>query len=440
MTQLDKKATIIIVGSGTFGCSTALYLARQGYSNVTCLDKYGLPSPISAGNDINKVVDYTDDPENETPDMRIAREAVELWKSDPVFRDYYHDVGVILAAVSDEPLKSTEAFNREQKLKGRRTYEYLSSPEDFKKLIPGLTGPLKGWRGYYLDREGGWAHARKAMESAAAEAARLGVNFVSGANGEVKELAIDNSTGKCIGVVTASGNTITADRIIVSAGANAALIADFKGQLQAKCFTLAHIKLTEEENKLIKDTPVLFNYERGFFFEADEEKSEMKICNEFPGYTNLDENGESVPVARHEIPLEAEQGIRDLLRETIPELADKPFVKARICWCTDSPDRNLILTTHPEHDNVVLASGDSGKSYMLIPIIGKYISAIAIGGNEALSEGDRECFRWRPETSKLRDDTQHRWGGKGVVTDLKDIDEWTNIGWDQDELLDKTKY
>jgi sarcosine oxidase/L-pipecolate oxidase len=53
----DFDSSILIVGAGTWGCSTALHLARRGYKNVTVFDPYELPSPISAGNDVNKIVE-----------------------------------------------------------------------------------------------------------------------------------------------------------------------------------------------------------------------------------------------------------------------------------------------------------------------------------------------------------------------------------------------
>lgn len=54
---LRKDSTILVIGGGTWGASTALHLARRGYSNVTVLDPYAYPSPISAGNDVNKIVE-----------------------------------------------------------------------------------------------------------------------------------------------------------------------------------------------------------------------------------------------------------------------------------------------------------------------------------------------------------------------------------------------
>lgn len=54
---LKLSSPILIIGGGTWGISTALHLARRGYNNVSVLDSYPIPSAISAGNDINKIVE-----------------------------------------------------------------------------------------------------------------------------------------------------------------------------------------------------------------------------------------------------------------------------------------------------------------------------------------------------------------------------------------------
>jgi sarcosine oxidase/L-pipecolate oxidase len=54
---VSKDSPIAIVGGGTWGCSTALHLARRGYTRVTVFDPFPIPSAISAGNDINKVLE-----------------------------------------------------------------------------------------------------------------------------------------------------------------------------------------------------------------------------------------------------------------------------------------------------------------------------------------------------------------------------------------------
>lgn len=57
--QVTTDSTILIIGAGTWGCSTALHLARRGYKHITVLDPYPVPSPIAAGNDINKISEHS---------------------------------------------------------------------------------------------------------------------------------------------------------------------------------------------------------------------------------------------------------------------------------------------------------------------------------------------------------------------------------------------
>lgn len=58
----SKNTSFLIVGAGTIGLSTALHLTQQGYKYVTVIDRDAVPSPYSAGNDLNKIVraDYED--------------------------------------------------------------------------------------------------------------------------------------------------------------------------------------------------------------------------------------------------------------------------------------------------------------------------------------------------------------------------------------------
>lgn len=54
---IAKSDSILIVGAGAFGLSTALHLSQAGYTNVTVLDKdKQVPSGWSAANDVNKIL------------------------------------------------------------------------------------------------------------------------------------------------------------------------------------------------------------------------------------------------------------------------------------------------------------------------------------------------------------------------------------------------
>lgn len=93
--MLSKSESIIVVGAGTFGLSTAWHLARAGYTDVTVIDRHDAPSIASAGYDLNKIfrTEYA-----EEAYTRLAKEAREVWLNEPVLRGCYHESGCTLRA------------------------------------------------------------------------------------------------------------------------------------------------------------------------------------------------------------------------------------------------------------------------------------------------------------------------------------------------------
>lgn len=74
---MDIKTKFLIIGAGTFGLSTALELLGKGETDITLLDVFDLPSPISAGNDVNKIFQSSLSDEE---DLRLALESLEMWR------------------------------------------------------------------------------------------------------------------------------------------------------------------------------------------------------------------------------------------------------------------------------------------------------------------------------------------------------------------------
>lgn len=102
MTLASKDSKILIVGGGgNIGSSTALHLARKGYTDVRLLDIYQNPSLNSAGNDNNKVSRQSTastDGQMAGDDSagiwgQLGTEAWRMWTTDPVFKDHAHEVG-----------------------------------------------------------------------------------------------------------------------------------------------------------------------------------------------------------------------------------------------------------------------------------------------------------------------------------------------------------
>lgn len=446
---LAPSSAIIIVGGGTWAISTSLQLARRGYNNVTILDLYPVPSPISAGNDVNKIMEQgksrfdksfryrTDNTigsltdvadENDDVTQELLDLAHKAWTEDPVYKPYYHETGYIVAANTPEGIAHLHKREQPDKKAG---FQNLNSAEDFRNTMPKgvLTGTFPSWKGVYKSTGAGWVHARKALVSAAKEAESCGVKFITGSpQGQVTSLLYKDKD--VIGAKTADGIEHIADHTILAAGAGSNELFDFKDQLRPTAWTLCHMQMTQEETNLYKNLPVLFNIEKGFFMEPDEDRHELKICDEHPGYCNMikgpDGKLKSMPFAKHQIPKEAEMRTREFLQETMPQLAERPLSFARICWDADTPDRNFLIDSPPESPSLTVAVGASGHGFMHMPSIG---GIIVDALENRLDPKLRRAFRWRPETAVNRDwnHTQDRFGGPNRIMDFNDVTEWTNL-------------
>lgn len=85
MAPISHSSKIVVVGSGVFGISTALWLARSGYEDVTVLDMQDTASAAydpssgvdSASADLNKIIRFSYGTEIEY--QRLATEAAKMW-------------------------------------------------------------------------------------------------------------------------------------------------------------------------------------------------------------------------------------------------------------------------------------------------------------------------------------------------------------------------
>ncbi|KAM0346296.1 hypothetical protein ACHAPU_005726 [Fusarium lateritium] len=305
--------------------------------------------------------------------------------------------------------------------------ELISGREQIVKHVPQLKNAvgIENWKGLYSSL-GGWTHSRKALEKWAAEAQNMGVKFVSGDVGTMTGLNLDAS-GSLTGIGVASGEILRADHYILSTGAaSPQLLPELSKQLWSKCWTLAHIQLTDEEAEEWKGIPVIVNFELGFMFEPDLDTKLIKICDNNPGYqyrkgTFVDEAGNtthySIPRYSSDhpedgIPVEAEIAINKFIDTVMPQFSGRPLIDARVCWCADSPDAHWLIDRHPKHKALLLATGDSGHGFKMFPTIGKYISDALEGRDTGL----RKEWAYGGRTSKPashRPDTE--------IKDLKDV-------------------
>lgn len=422
---ISKEAPISILGSGAWGLSTALHLLACGHTNITVYDRSPeIPSPYSAAYDLNKIVRA----EYEDPFYtRLALQAIKKWKSHPAFAPHYHQTGYVVACTGKAPQKAVEHLEKalasiEEDPDFRDGIRRLEGGEQFKEYTWQYSGPLTGFKGYF-NRLAGYAHSSDSLRSCWEYCARRGVKFVLGEEaGKVTKLTYSGK--KCTGFYTADGKTHTSSLTIVALGAHGASLLPSLGKFSvARSWSVAHVQLTEEECNLLRNIPTTNVRDLGFFFEPDPKTKLFKLCPLGIGYTNPDKNGISLPPPdrlpppQDFIPLEDELKLRQLLRETFPWMAERPFVDQKLCWFADTADSEYCIDYVPGTDNsVICLSGDSGHGFKMMPVFGEWVV-------DLIGKGEQPLQRWK---WKKEDLSGQNWGDKvswriGQGAELKEL-------------------
>ncbi|OAP59309.1 hypothetical protein AYL99_06607 [Fonsecaea erecta] len=422
MSDASIPQHILIIGAGVFGLSTTLSLLSNPAYNatrITIIDgSPSLPNPSGSSVDANRIVraDYAN-----KHYAKLASQAQALWRDKRKEawggEDRYHEPGFVLTADEDK-----DAYLRES-LANVRTLARVDANVDISKIrelhgqdeIRQATGyeNVSGDHGY-ANFNSGWADAEACVAYALKRVQSESDGRVTVRPGtQVARLVFSGSS--CQGVELVGGEQILADLTVLAAGAWSPSLIDLQGRCLATGQTMAFLDITPDEQAAMGNRPTVMNMSRGMFV-IPPRGNELKIARHGYGYRNLVKvpravidpdvsNGVdagyvevSVPKVGIPIPLEAEEALREALREILPQMADRPFTRTRICWYCDTPSGDFLITFHPRFQNLFLATGGSGHGFKFFPVIGDRIVA-AIQGT--LEPELAQIWRWRsPEDLK----------------------------------------
>ena len=437
MTASRKTTKVIVVGGGgTIGSSTALHLLRSGYtaSNITVLDTYPIPSAQSAGNDLNKIMGI----QLRNPvDKQLSLEAQDMWRNDELFKPFFHSTGRLDCEGTREgiaALKQQYQTLLDANVGLEKTNEWLDNEDAILEKMPLLErDQIQGWKAIF-SQDGGWLAAAKAINAIGEELKRQGVNFGFGGAGSFRKPLFAQDGSTCIGVETVDGTKYYGDKVVLAAGAWSPALVDLEEQCCSKAWVYAHMQLTAEEAAEYAGCPVVYHGDLGFFFEPNEH-GVIKVCDEFPGFTRFlagqQPYGAPAPTrvsvprshARHPTdtyPDASEQSIGRAVAALLPRFRDRERFNRALCWCADTADAALLVCEHPRWRNFVLATGDSGHSFKLLPNIGRHVVELLEG---RLADDLARAWRWRPG---LGDALKSR--RAAPAKDLADMP-----GWNHDE-------
>ena len=382
----SSESSILIVGGGVFGFTSALELRSRGWA-VTLMDQGVTPHPDAASTDISKVVrtDYGAD----AVYTEMAERSLDgwcLWNAawpQPVF----HQDGFLVLSPEAELRPGTFEGDSFVFLTARGQPLRALDAESLAKNHPPWA--RSGHRSGYLNPLGGWAGSGRVVEQLRRIALEKGVAVLE----QAPVVALLSDGARVAGARAADGSEHRADAVLVAAGAwTPFLLPELCPAMRVTGQPVVHLRPRDPAAFRAPAFPVWASDigRTGWYGFPAMDDGIVKIANHGPG-TVIERPDQARMVAPDEV-----ERVLDFVREKLPGLADAPVAGTRQCWYCDTFDGHFFIGHAPDRPGLIVAAGDSGHAFKFAPVLGGLIADIV----EHKPNPWAHRFQWREPSAK----------------------------------------
>ncbi|KAK2754390.1 hypothetical protein FQN54_007034 [Arachnomyces sp. PD_36] len=428
-------SSYLIVGAGVFGVSTAYHLIKK-YPNasVTLVDRdaYDADSRVAASWDWNKVVraDYDD-----IAYCQLALEAQDIFRTDPLWKPYFHETGIYWICRSDYAQDVIENYRK----LGRQAELSAVPIEEAKKLYKGLfdDADYSGVKEVLVNKSSGWGAAGDCLLAITRKCIELGVKYVTA---DVVSLKLQRD-GRCEGIITAAGETLTASHVILCTGAFTPKLLEWSAQrtgvdnlragdrIVAGGITTGMAQLDDKSYETFGTMPVgiqgytpatgkaLYPFTHsnpqltprtGPFIGSlpPTPDRELKWWGQkiFTNYQEISPGHRiSMPpsdadYAQWNVPTKLKEDIDYANHVFYGKKGSKwPMKKHRICWDAFTTSADFIISPHAASKGLYIATCGNFHGWKFFPVLGKYIIQMMEGSLSKELAGKWAWDRERPD-------------------------------------------
>ncbi|PSN63082.1 sarcosine oxidase, partial [Corynespora cassiicola Philippines] len=397
--------SILIIGAGIFGATTALELRKtKSDSSVALVDRSPFPSSSTASSDMNKIVraDYQD-----IFYMKLALDAQQLWRSDQTYKPYYHESGMLYA----ENKGIARDFLRNYELINHKAAAEILTVEQARQQWCGVFRQAN-WTGInetYFNPHSVWGEGDGALRSVIQAALDHGATY---GQASVSNLVFYEDES-CKGVELEDDNGVHADHTIVATGAwTPWFLADSAPDRPSlhvgdRIITAGAIQCRAVypygEAQKLSEVPVIFNAQKHTEGESIPPTSDGRLkFNYEVSFTNKQFHKRSskeisVPprlpsqsIWSQDVPEGLKNEIRTVVHHTYGHwIRGLEIESYRMCWDAVTPNQDWIISPHPASPNLYLATGGSFHSWKSMPLLGKLVVQMLNG-----ELPDEQAQRW----------------------------------------------
>jgi monomeric sarcosine oxidase len=366
---------VVIVGAGGIGCAAAYHAARAG-RRVLLLEQFTLGHTHGSSHGGSRIIRYTHDARAYADQMPAT---FDLWRQleQESGADLLTMTGGLYLSTPGEPwLEAARAINAALGFPQR-----VLDAADLRRDYPQFRLP-DHWYGVE-QAHSGILHASRCVAVMAAQAVRHGATLR-----EQTPVTAVTPHGDGVAVTLATGETIHAGCALVCAGPWAARFLDplltFPVPLRVTRQQVAYFPVHDPAAYargrfplfILTDTPHIYG------FPIHERAGAIKIALEQTALTTDPDAPRAVDDA-----LLAE--LRAVVGEHFVGVGTTP-VAVEPCLYTETPNRDFVIDRHPEHPQIVIAAGFSGRGFKHTLAVGRLLVDLALS-----PAGDYTSPFWR---------------------------------------------
>jgi sarcosine dehydrogenase len=343
---MSRGESVVIVGGGIWGLSTAYHLARAGWTDVEVLERNGALSDETTSQAAGLVGQI-----RATPLMRRAiRYAIGLFLNFEKETDHdpgFHQVGSLLLALTPERMASFEEHVEHANRNGVEA-RFVDGAE-MSWLAPHLD--VSRVEGGYFVPEDGYLDPRRCAQAFCGAAEDLGVRIKTGR--AATELSIKD--GRVTGVQTDDG-FLEAEHVVVTAGPWTGIIAEMAGHRTAMV-PIRHQRVTTVPVSGIPDHhPVVRVTDESCYLRPEEGGYLYGFFEPNPTSYDL-ELSAGFSTSEIEEPVQVMEEARRRLSPIFPVLEGMGIAAYKRGLTTFAPDGTYLIGPVPQVEGLFAATG-----------------------------------------------------------------------------------
>ncbi len=356
-----KQYDVIVAGLGAMGSASVYSLAKRGLS-VLGLEQFSLGHDRGSSNGQRRIVRRAYFEKNDY--IPLLNAAYPLWDAlgERSGRELFHRVGLVVfgekgsSRLADRIRTAGQAF--------KIPLEFLTADQAGKRYPFSIPSTFEGT----LEPEAGYADVELSLEALRLFAVEDGAEL----HGE-EGLQGWRATNGGVEVTTEKETYEAKSLVLTTGGWSAQWLKTDRVRLRPR---RAPQMWFAASNRYEKIPCYAFDLPQDFYY-GFPSQSEWGI--KLAAYKPVDdvENPSAVSPL---IPESSKKEMAAIIERFLPGVSPI-HSKEKMCFYTLTPDEDFILDRHPQHANVVVATGGSGHAFKFTPVIGEVVADLIKAGS-----------------------------------------------------------